>query len=283
MEHKRALQVAAMGTLPVGRSGPGGAVGDDEPSRAAADARLPHLTCWIDTTGRDGPANMAWDQALHELAEGPWLRVYRWPRAEVTFGYFMPWSEVEPRLDGRPATRRWTGGGLVEHGDDWTFSLMVPRACLPAHWSPRASYQRLHQCLLEALGQTIPAASADEPGLSLADREDGAGPGGACFERPVTADLMAGNRKVAGGAQRRGRCGLLHQGSVRWPGLQDGWVRPFAALLARRIAWVTDIEAGGSEPLVPGGGSVAMPTEWSRRARELAAARYACHSWTRAR
>jgi hypothetical protein len=41
-----------------------------------------------------------------------------------------------------------------------------------------------------------------------------------------------GTRKVAGGAQRRTKRGLLHQGSVRQPGLEAGFGQLLAATLA---------------------------------------------------
>ena len=272
---------------PAGGQVAGAVVAQPGTNHAPAAPELPGLCCWLDLEPRDGAWHMAWDQTLLEAVAGPWLRVYRWPREEVTFGYFMRWAEVEPRLQGRPATRRWTGGGLVEHGADWTFSLMIPRACLSADWSPRTSYRWLHRHLLEALRKMGAAAG----GLTLADRDTAASPGGACFERPVAADLMAGGRKVAGGAQRRGRLGLLHQGSLQWPALTSAWVAHFAGSLAREVEWV-----GGSDgaPVTPAAAAPAgmmpspmatatIPAAWHTRARELTVERYACHSWTRAR
>src|SRR5207253_2699926 len=71
--------------------------------------------------------NMAVDETLYLAAERPVLRSYRWARPSVSFGYFTPWKEVAMRYAGRDLVRRWTGGGIVEHGQDFTYSLVYPR------------------------------------------------------------------------------------------------------------------------------------------------------------
>jgi hypothetical protein len=38
-----------------------------------------------------------------------------------------------------------------------------------------------------------------------------------CFDEPVATDLLLGEQKIAGGAQRRRREGFLHQGSIQLP------------------------------------------------------------------
>ena len=75
---------------------------DDEPPRPAA-------------------LNMARDEVLLDglaVAENvSVLRVYRWERPAVSFGYFEPWAAVAAGFgDGRELVRRWTGGRIVEHG-----------------------------------------------------------------------------------------------------------------------------------------------------------------------
>jgi lipoate-protein ligase A len=39
----------------------------------------------------------------------------------------------------------------------------------------------------------------------------------ACFAKPVRFDIVAGDRKLSGAAQRRTREGMLHQGSILLP------------------------------------------------------------------
>jgi lipoate-protein ligase A len=82
---------------------------------------------------RQGPErpswNMAFDEALLEavhLAGNPILRLYGWNEPAATFGYFQKWAEVASWIKLRPLIRRPTGGGLVPHDADWTYSLVFP-------------------------------------------------------------------------------------------------------------------------------------------------------------
>ena len=40
-----------------------------------------------------------------------------------------------------------------------------------------------------------------------------------CFVTPTKYDLLSGERKIAGSAQRRAREGMLHQGSIEMEGI----------------------------------------------------------------
>jgi lipoyl(octanoyl) transferase len=150
---------------------------------------------------------MAIDEVLARTATGPLLRVYRWTDAPVSFGYFGEYKAVAERWPGRPLVRRWTGGGEVPHGADFTYTLVVPRSDSFARTSVRESYQRIHEILARII-----------PGAALAQSDAAAND--ACFARPVVADVMKNGLKIAGAAQRRGTFGLLHQGSLQgttWP------------------------------------------------------------------
>src|ERR1700760_1542716 len=75
---------------------------------------------------RSAAENMALDEVLFLTAMCPVFRSYRWVRPSVSIGYFTPWNEVAARFPGRDLVRRWTGGGIVEHGQDFTYSLVCP-------------------------------------------------------------------------------------------------------------------------------------------------------------
>jgi lipoyl(octanoyl) transferase len=164
-------------------------------------------------SGPGEPAwNMALDEALLEQAPHrgrPLLRFYGWIRPAATFGYFQRFAEVAGMTPLRPLIRRPTGGGLVPHDGDWTYSVIIP----PAHsWHTlRAadSYQRLHQWMRDAFARLGVATL-------LAPCEAKEAPG-RCFAGPDKADLLWRERKIAGAAQRRTRRGLLIQGSVQPP------------------------------------------------------------------
>jgi len=141
----------------------------------------------------------------------------------VSIGYFAPWREAESARPGWPACRRWTGGGVVVHDGDFTFSLVAPRA---ESWSvlrPDESYRVLHLALASALHHTGCGAT-----LFNGETQGAA----ACFAKPVRYDVVDGTRKVAGGAQRRTKRGLLHQGSIRQSGLGAGFAQRLASILA---------------------------------------------------
>lgn len=197
------------------------------PSPAGARAPGPE-TWWRLHSGPGEPAwNMAVDQALLEAAPRlgrPVLRFYGWAVPAATFGYAQRYAEVERLTPLRPLIRRPTGGGVVPHDADWTYTLVFP----PAHpWyalRARESYRRLHAWLraaLARLGVATRLAADPAPGAPTH-----------CFQRAEQYDvLQEGGAKLAGAAQRRTRTGLLIQGSVQPPpGLsRPAWETVFCA------------------------------------------------------
>ena len=157
----------------------------------------------LDTVPHGAALNMAIDEILLRTAARPVLRLYRWERPAISFGYFGKWADARAAGPDRDLVRRWTGGGIVPHGDDLTFSLIVPRADSFFAITPHESYHLIHQCIASALGDAALATSAPPPISS------------ACFQNPVQHDILVAGRKVAGGAQRRTKAGLLHQGSIQ--------------------------------------------------------------------
>ena len=155
-------------------------------------------------------SNMAWDEALLESAPQlghPVLRFYGWSEAAASFGYFQKYANVASMTALRPLVRRPTGGGLVPHQADWTYSLVFP----PTHaWyslSAIESYQRIHKWIQASL-----ARCGVQTELSSASQK--AAPG-QCFVGAEKFDVLWNNRKLAGAAQRRTRNGLLIQGSLQ--------------------------------------------------------------------
>jgi len=186
------------------------------------------LSLWIDPVPRDGPAQMACDEVLLGHAGEPVLRVFRWAGPWVSIGYFVPWREAAAVRPGWPVCRRWTGGGVVVHDDDFTFMLTAPRTEAWSRLRPDESYRVLHMAVAVALRGAGCAATLF----------DGAVKGdAACFAGPVRYDVVDGARKVAGGAQRRTKRGLLHQGSIR----QDGLGPEFGFVLADVLSSSTTV------------------------------------------
>jgi lipoate-protein ligase A len=183
-----------------------------------------NLGLWIDPAPRDGPEQMACDETLMAEAGRPVLRVFRWRRPWISAGYFSDMDAAARVRPDLPLCRRWTGGGIVVHEGDFTFALVVPRGEKLALERPPESYRFIHLALVEALRVLgiSSALAAEEP---PADAE--------CFARAVQHDVVAQGRKVAGGAQRRTRDGLLHQGSVQGLGNDSN---ELASALARALS-----------------------------------------------
>jgi lipoyl(octanoyl) transferase len=169
---------------------------------------------WLRWDSGPGEAdfNMAFDEALLEAIAAlarPVLRFYGWTERAATFGYFQHHAEIERLTRLRPLVRRPTGGGLVPHDADWTYSLAFP----PTHpwYALRAaeSYERVHAWIRDGFGRMGVAT-----GLAAARRHDAPGQ---CFVGAERSDVLWHGRKVAGAAQRRNRFGLLIQGSVQPP------------------------------------------------------------------
>ena len=70
--------------------------------------------------------NMSIDEALLETATIPTIRFYGWRSPALSFGYFGKFSDVAIYANERDLVRRWTGGGIVFHGDDLTYSIVIP-------------------------------------------------------------------------------------------------------------------------------------------------------------
>ena len=160
---------------------------------------------------------MALDEALaHSKPAEFCLRFFRWRGIGATFGYAQRIADVEQALPAelaRACTRRPTGGGVVPHVDDLTFSCVFPAA---GELRPTEIYRRLHGAILAGLRGAVAGARLAESGGRGAPR----GPGGAsqCFTDPVPLDILVADRKILGGAIRRYGETVLYQGSLQWPG-----------------------------------------------------------------
>ena len=158
--------------------------------------------------------NMALDEALLEAMprlQQPALRFYGWTDPAATFGYFQKISEVERATLLRPLVRRPTGGGIVPHDADWTYSLAFPATHECYALKAVASYQRVHEWIQRAFAKLN--VTTDLAPCCLKSLP------GQCFVGHEKSDLLWQGKKIAGAAQRRTGAGLLIQGSVQPPPL----------------------------------------------------------------
>lgn len=162
----------------------------------------------------DAAFNMATDEALLEATARlrlPVLRFYGWTEPAASFGYFQKYADIERTTLLRPLVRRPTGGGLVPHDADWTYSLSFPTTHEWYSTSAVESYRRIHEWIRAAFAQLnvdaelAPCCRKSEPGQ--------------CFVGYEKSDVLWHGKKIAGAAQRRNKLGLLIQGSVQPPPL----------------------------------------------------------------
>ncbi len=218
---------------------------------------------WRDAA-RAPACNMAIDDLLLEtLPERPLplLRLYRWDRPAATIGRAQRFPE---ELTGTyEVVRRPTGGGVVFHDADLTYTIVLPAG----HWIVRQnrqeSYRIIHEALQSAL--TMPARLQESESKNV-DRSTMR-----CFVSPSRYDVMAPDGgKYAGAAQRRTRNGLLHQGSIQLSAVQGRRelleeMLPVALARQFNLNW----QVWTPEPA------------WLRRAAGLAAEQYAGNAWNR--
>jgi lipoate-protein ligase A len=216
------------------------------------------LDVYHDMSGWSAAMNMSIDEALLEYATDPVIRFYRWQSPALSFGYFGRFADVAKHQGKRDLVRRWTGGGIVFHGEDLTYSVVIPISDAVFCESSTSIYEKIHRALGDVLMQ---AGHATLLGTEIATN----GPGYNCFENPVRADVMINGRKVAGAAQRRTRCGLLQQGSIQGVNLEKRLAQQFAR----------ELSADRRERK--------FNADTLNRARELAGQKYGSDAWLRKR
>ena len=229
------------------------------------------LDVYYDHTPHSAAMNMAIDEALLEYATIPLIRFYRWRSSALSFGYFGRFTDIARYQCERDLARRWTGGGIVFHGEDLTYSLVIPASDTAFAESSISIYEKIHQALCDALSETgwravvAGVVDSDPASATVATRTGISDAGYSCFANPVRADVMIDGRKIAGAAQRRTRRGLLQQGSIQGIDLQSD--------LAQRFA--RELSTDRSERKVD--------EKILNRARELAEQKYGTESWLRKR
>lgn len=190
--------------------------------------KLDSLELWLDEQPHDAALNMALDEAMLLASKGPWMRVYRWASPSLSLGFSQDVGLVPEEKRHWPLVRRWTGGGLVVHDNDWTYTLAAPTGSALCESQAGETYRWIHQAIINALD------SAGLPGGLLQPEHTSDGMG-VCFVEPARYDVVWRDRKIAGAAQRRTKVGFLHQGSVQDIELPTDFGRHLAKQLASDV------------------------------------------------
>lgn len=174
----------------------------------------------IDTGPLDGPSNMALDEALLDSFDPdsslPVLRFYGWSPPALSLGKFQRADEVL-RLDrcaeaGVPVVRRITGGGVIFHADEVTYSLVCGERHLLSARSIKVSFRFLCGFLIEGyrrlgLDPTF-AVDGETGGERLGVRTP------FCFAGKEEYDILVKGKKLGGNAQRRLKRAIFQHGSI---------------------------------------------------------------------
>lgn len=165
--------------------------------------------------------NMAEDLLMLESFPEPTairFRHYGWDCPCHTFGYSQKIDYVYSHVEcTEKVVRRPTGGGIVDHRNDWTFALVIPRSHPFSQIRASKSYYYIHKILAETLQKldfpvVLTGNSTEKPDHLVREKK---GPG-ICFSQPEIYDVIHAKtyQKIAGAAQKRNRHGLLFQGSI---------------------------------------------------------------------
>jgi lipoyl(octanoyl) transferase len=180
------------------------------------------MTPWrlIDSGPLDGCTNMAVDEALLDCFDPersrPIFRIYGWQPPALSLGRFQKARQVLDRercgAAGITAVRRITGGGVIYHADEITYSLVCSPDQLPPATSIKGSFRVLTSFLLRFY-----ATLGLNPRYAVDSFPDGAGLGersAFCFAGKESYDILIGGRKIGGNAQRRLKRAIFQHGSI---------------------------------------------------------------------
>ena len=161
--------------------------------------------------------NMALDEVLLQSSEKlaiPLVRIYDWNCPAISIGYVQDYEAIN--FDEKyTLVRRPTGGGVVCHDHDLTYTVIVPANNPVCKLSRIDSYHVFHRAILRTLSEFGLEADLATEASGSVDRATMD-----CFTTPTRYDVVAAGKKYAGAAQRRTKDGILHQGSINLEALK---------------------------------------------------------------
>ena len=234
-----------------------------------------------------GAMNMALDEAMLESASQQrndiaTLRIYSWAKPTLSLGYFQRAADRELHPDSGECEliRRPSGGGAILHDRELTYALVLPAAMAKGE-AASGWYFKVHDALIAAIAELTGARAVlceNPPQLNARDEPF------LCFQRRAAGDVLLGEHKIAGSAQRRRSDAILQHGSVllqtsphapELPGISDlshsdvtfeSLADRFVASLSQRLNF--DLQ-------------IAQPTEGElNQAGVLSRQKYDTSSWT---
>ena len=162
--------------------------------------------------------NMALDAAIlsRYLEEDiPALRLYRWLRPSFTYGVSqVSTDEIDLTLcakDGIGVAGRMTGGGVLFHNDDVTYSFVCGKDDVGEPKAHLVSYREISAFLIRFYGSLGLKAhfALEAPGF-----KDKSSPHELCAGSYEKYDIVVGGKKIGGNAQKRKRQAIFQHGSI---------------------------------------------------------------------
>lgn len=163
---------------------------------------------------------MAIDEALLSCFDPgksrPILRLYGWNPPAFSYGRFQKPEEIidldRCRADGVQTIRRITGGGVIYHASELTYSLVCPADFIPGARSVKEAFYHLTSFLLAFYGNLgLDARHAAEHycgSRRLGERTS------LCFAGIESCDILIKGKKIGGNAQRRLKSVIFQHGSI---------------------------------------------------------------------
>lgn len=174
----------------------------------------------IDDDLLSGSRAMAVDESLlqsfNPSCSPPVLRLYGWREPTLSLGRFQAAAELldldRCRFQRVPFVRRISGGGVIYHGGELTYSIVCSPHHLPTSVSIKDSYRVLTGFLLtfyRNLGLKAGFAGDGPPPHTPLGT-----PTSYCFAGRETFDILIADRKIGGNAQRRQKQVIFQHGSI---------------------------------------------------------------------
>ena len=158
----------------------------------------------------DARTNMAVDNALvniYQEGDSPILRLYSWKKS-FTIGVSQKFQNFNHLMQGNNFAKRITGGGVLYHGCDISYSLIIPKAYVK-NYSVKDTYEKICEFLLEFYNSIGLEASyaKDISNIDLIKSDY-------CQIGFEAYDIIINNFKIGGNAQKRTKDLVFQHGSI---------------------------------------------------------------------
>ena len=164
---------------------------------------------FIDSQKLNAQDNMDFDKSLVDNFDGtPIFRLYSWEKNSFTIGRFQKLDELKNiEQFGSNYAKRLTGGGLLLHGNDISYSIVIPIKLLGTK-NVKESYEYICSFILnfyKKLGLHVEYAKDINKELSKSFF---------CQEGFEAYDMICQGKKLGGNAQKRTKDLIFQHGSI---------------------------------------------------------------------